>query len=408
MSTNNLRQQLDRFQGVILGERSVAETVSAPDRDLQMAEALGGEIVSGAAGSFCLAKTFHTPTYRHGDLTLDETLSVGALPASAFTWQDEPDSIRPESLLMIDTETTGLGGAGAVAFLVGCASVVDDGLEVRQYLIPDYSDEAAMLEVLLTEFSGGRTVVSYNGAAFDLPLLRDRMIINRVARRLPFQRHLDLLHPVRRLFRRRLGDCRLVNIERELFGFYRENDIPGYLIPSVYFDWLAQQNPTPLAAVMEHNRLDIVSLWFMTVFLARTFQTEGRLLHSADDLYSLSRIYGRRRDNRRVISLYQRIDALTPGSPPDDMLLFHALAFKRAGQFDRAVALWERLSAVSSREGFRANVELAKYYEHRIKDIDRAFHYARRADNITPPGRRQQQLLIKRLQRLKSKQDRRH
>lgn len=408
MSTNNLRQRLDRFQGVILGERSVAETVSAPDRYLRMAEALGGEIVSGAAGSFCLAKTFYAPTYRHGDLTLDETLRVGALPASAFTWQDEPDSIRPESLLMIDTETTGLGGAGAVAFLVGCASVVDDGLQVRQYLIPDYSDEAVMLEVLLTEFGNERTVVSYNGAAFDLPLLRDRMIINRVARRIPFQRHLDLLHPVRRLFRRRLGDCRLVNIERELFGFYRENDVPGYLIPSVYFDWLAQQNPTPLAAVMEHNRLDIVSLWFLAVFLARTFQTEGRLLHSADDLYSLSRIYNRRRDNRRVISLYQRIEALTPGSPADDVLLFHALAFKRAGQFDRAVALWERLSAVSSREGFRANVELAKYYEHRIKDIDRAFNYARRADNITPPGRHQRQLLIKRLQRLKSKQDRRH
>ncbi|MFH1373583.1 MAG: ribonuclease H-like domain-containing protein [bacterium] len=406
MSTNNLRHRLDQFHGAILGERSVAEPVSAPDSYLRMADALGGGIVSGAAGSFCLAKTFYTPTYRHGDLTLDETLSVESLPASAFTWRDEPDSIRPESLLMIDTETTGLGGAGAVAFLVGCASVVDNGLQVRQYLIPDYSDEAAMLEVLLTEFGNERTVVSYNGAAFDLPLLRDRMIINRVARRLPFQRHLDLLHPVRRLFRRRLGDCRLVNIERELFGFFREDDIPGYLIPSVYFDWLARQNPKPLAAVMEHNRLDIVSLWFLTVYLVQTFQTEGRLLNSADDLYSLSRIYNRRRDNRRVIDLYQRIDALTPGSPPDDMLLFHAQVFKRAGHWDQAATLWGKLSGASSREGFRANVELAKYYEHRVKDIDRAFHYTRRADNITPPSRRQQQLLIKRLQRLKSKLDR--
>jgi len=403
MSGNSLHSKLNRFQGAILGDRPTPDLQDVPARYRQMAKAVDGRIVSGRAGSFCLVKTHYSRYHSHGHLTLGDIPGDGPFPVSAFTRKDEPGYVEPASLLFIDAETTGLGGAGTVAFLVGCGSVVEDGFEVRQYLIPDYSDEAAMLEALLSEFDDTRVIVSYNGAAFDLPLLQDRMIINRVARELAMGRHLDLLHPVRRLFRRRLGDCRLVNVEKKLFGFQRNNDIPGYIIPSVYFDWLSEQNPDLMGMILEHNRLDIVSLYYLAAYLARAFQTEGGILETVDDLYSLSRIYGWRKQNHRVVDLYRRIDALRDKPPAGDVLLFHAQAFKRVGAYEKAVALWERLSSASSKEGFWANVELAKHYEHRVKDIKTAYQYAKKADELAPQSRRQRQLLHKRLLRLQSK-----
>jgi uncharacterized protein YprB with RNaseH-like and TPR domain len=403
MSGSNLHSKLNRFQGTILGGRPATVAQGVPAHYQQMAKTIGGRVVSGHAGSFCLVKTHYSRHHSYGHLTFGDIPDDGAFPVSAFTREDEPGSVESTSLLFIDTETTGLGGTGTVAFLVGCGSVVGDGFEVRQYLIPDYSDEAAMLEALLSEFDDGKIVVSYNGAAFDLPLLRDRMIINRVARELDVDRHLDLLHPTRRLFRRRLGDCRLVNVEKELFDFKRDGDIPGYLIPSVYFDWLSEQNPNLMSTVLEHNRLDIVSLYFLAAHLARAFQSEGEILESVDDLYSLSRIYGWRKQNHRIVDLYRRIDTLGDKPRANDVLLFHAQAFKRVGEYEKAVALWERLSSASSKEGLRANVELAKHYEHRVKDIEKAHEYAKKADNMIPQSPRQRRLLRKRVARLKTK-----
>ncbi len=406
MSGNRLQGKLNRLRGAVVGDRSTLRGQDAPVRYHQMAEAVGGRVVSGGAGCFCMIKTHYSRHHSHGDLVLGDIPGDGVFPVSAFTRDDEPGDIEPASLLFIDIETTGLGGAGAVAFLVGCGSVVEEGFEVRQYVIPDYSDEAAMLEVLSSEFDETRVIATYNGAAFDLPLLRDRMIINRVARELAMDRHLDLLHPVRRLFRRRLGDCRLINVEKELFGFRRNDDIPGHLIPSVYFDWLARQDPELLGTILEHNRLDIISLYYLAAYLARAFRTEGGMLEMVDDLYSLSRIYCQRRQYRRAVGLYYRIDALQNQPPAVDVLLFHAQAFKRAGVYEKAVALWEQLSSAISKEGFWANIELAKYYEHRIKDIETAYRHAQKAGNATSLSQRQQRLLDKRLLRLQSKMSR--
>ncbi len=403
MPGNSLRSKLNCFQGAILGDRHEPAVQRAPARYQQLARALGGRIVSNSAGSFCLVKKRYASCYAYGNLTLGDMSGADTFPVSAFTRGNEPGSVQLSSLLFIDTETTGLGGAGTVAFLVGCGSVVKDGFEVRQYFIPDYPDEAAMLEALLAEFGQRRTIVSYNGVAFDLPLLRDRMIINRVARELDMDRHIDLLHPVRRLFRRRLGDCRLINVEQELFGFRRGDDIPGYLIPSVYFEWLSEDNLDSMSAVLEHNRLDIVSLYFLADYIARAFQTRGKTLQAVDDLYSLSRVYGQRKENERVIDLYDRIDTLENKPPAEDILLFHAQAFKRASAYEKAVVLWEKLSSTSSKEAFWANVELAKYHEHKVKDPERAYYYARKADSIAPLSRGRRQLLQKRLARLQSK-----
>ncbi|MDH4032918.1 MAG: ribonuclease H-like domain-containing protein, partial [candidate division Zixibacteria bacterium] len=298
------------------------------------------------------------------------------------------------------TETTGLGGSGAVAFLVGCGSVTENGFEVRQYLMPDYSDEAAMLEALQEEFSSDKTLVTYNGAAFDLPLLRGRMIVNRVARELAMADHLDLLHAARRLFRRRLGDCSLTNVERELFEFYRQDDVPGYLIPSIYFDWLGTRRLDGLLGVLEHNRLDIVSLWFLAVMVAEAFASDGSTLDSADDLHSLARVYSRRKYHHKVVDLCRRREEIQPGVAQPDVALFQAQAFKRAGEKEQAASLWRSLSGGDSREAYWANLELAKHFEHSTRDYHQALRFAKMAQRICPYGKSHRDSLKHRIKRL--------
>ncbi len=400
MSSKRPQDKLNRYRDLIVGKSAVVAKNRAPKHYHRLAEFLGGTVETNFAGAFCLVRKTYPLDHCHGRMTGDFYAPDLSWPRAAFTSTEEEGRVDLSSLLFIDTETTGLGGSGAVAFLVGCGSVVEGGFEVRQYLIPDYSDEAAMLEALLSELSAEKSLVSFNGAAFDVPLLRSRMIINRVARQIDFDFHVDLLHPCRRLFRRRLKDCTLTNLERELFEFYRDDDIPGYLIPSVYFDWLSDQTMEPLGAVLKHNRLDILSLYYLVNLVAEAFQSGGETLTEVDDLHSLSRLYGRRRQTDKVEDCYRRIDDLAARRLPDDIVLFHSLNFKRTGDLSRAVTLWQQLAQSQSREGFLANLELAKYFEHRARDYQQALECTRRAERLFTPSAGMRNALRRRLSRL--------
>lgn len=404
MFAKNLRTRLDRLHQGSSHNSQETPQLSSDTSCQKMASVLNGREIQNTAGSYCLIEETLAQDYSHGSCLLEPTLEHHSLSLSAFSAHDQPGIVKLTDLLFVDTETTGLGGAGAVAFLVGVGSIEEGSLEIRQYLLPDYSDEASMLEGLMEEFSLEKTVVSFNGAAFDLPLLRDRLIVNRVARQIPYAHHIDLLHSARRLYRRRLNDCTLVNLERELFEFHRVDDIPGYLVPSVYFDWLNAQRLDQMMTVVRHNRWDIVSLLFLADMISRVFESDGADLEEFHDLHSLARVYGRRKQTERVVELYPAIDRSAGGRLPDDIRFFHSLSFKRAGDIEKAVDLWLSLSVANSREGYLANIELAKHYEHRIHDIDKALKCTQEAKTQCPDSKYQKLQIERRLARLLSKQ----
>ena len=410
MSQDNLDKRLDRLKQFIAGEPKSPATSSAPDkpavpaRYTRLAQALEGEVRTDLSGCYCVVRRLYPFDSPFGSITLTAP-KANHLPLAHYEAQAVAGEMDISKAVFFDTETTGLGGVGAVPFLIGCGSLTEEGFEVRQYVLPDYADEAAMLERVMTEFGADRALVSYNGRAFDAPLVRDRMIVNRVAREIPYVHHVDLLHAARRLFKRRLHDCTLTNIEREIFGFHREDDIPGYLIPSVYFDWLAGDEIGDLPAVLEHNRLDIVSLYVLLLKVGEIFRSEGADLESVDDLYSLSRVYERRKERTRVVNIYRRIDSQSEMAPESDVLWFHSLAFKREGDWSEAVAIWEQLAEGDSGEALRAEIELAKYYEHRVKDAASALEYAQRAARRTQSVGRFRDDLMVRMRRLRTKLD---
>lgn len=407
----SLNEKLESVKRLISSPAEVKSAKQIQSRDIperygRMAQALGGELVEHAAGRFVLVKRFYPTDYRHGLVSLDSTLVSPAHPHSSFTALERDGEIDLSRVLYFDTETTGLGGVGIVPFLIGCGSLVEGGFEVRQYLIPDYSDEAAMLEVLQSEFGPEKCLVTYNGAAFDIPVVRDRLIVNRVGREVIYGEHIDLLHSARRLFKRRLKECNLTHVERRLFEFHRQDDIPGYLVPSVYFEWLATEQLDKMGDVLTHNRHDIVSLHFLLAHVASAFATEGGVLDQTDDLYSLSRVYRRRNRTPQVLSLCKRIADESVGDMTPEIRLFHASALKRAGEWAQAVSIWQELSVADSREGYRASIELAVYYEHREKDISKAIEFARLAQQRCPYGPTEKERIRTRLERLAGKQTR--
>ncbi|MGH1363132.1 MAG: ribonuclease H-like domain-containing protein [Calditrichia bacterium] len=201
-----------------------------------------------------------------------------------------PGGCNLRDAIFIDTETTGLsGGVGTYAFLVGIGHIELDHVVVRQYLLPDFPSEWLMLEHLESIFQGYKYTVSFNGKAFDLPLLKTRYVLNRQETILEDMLHVDVLHAARRLWKQRLPACDLQSLERHILDIHRIEDVPGDLIPQLYFEFMRKRQAFLLRNVLEHNFHDIVNMVLLTARMGRICEAPSQELAEADDLYSYSR-----------------------------------------------------------------------------------------------------------------------
>jgi uncharacterized protein YprB with RNaseH-like and TPR domain len=186
---------------------------------------------------------------------------LGLKGASPSRWQD---------ILFLDTETTGLsGGTGTYVFLIGVAYFTEKELVLRQHMLLDLSAEREFIEGLKKEIEPFRACASYNGKAFDLPIIRTRFVMAIRSELTVDDSHLDLLHPARRLWRDRFGSTTLKQLEESVLDDGRTADIPGWLIPDAYFHYLRKRDPAIIAPVLEHNARDVISLVRITDRVAR-------------------------------------------------------------------------------------------------------------------------------------------
>jgi uncharacterized protein len=176
-----------------------------------------------------------------------------------------------QRLVFFDTETSGLaGGTGTVAFLVGLARFEREGLRIRQLLITSFAAEAALIDAVHSFVSEGGCLVSYNGKSFDAPLVRTRARLLRAPDPLGEAEHVDLLHAVRRVYRRDWPDCRLRTAEKRALGFTRGDDFPGSMVPEAFRRFMRFGDCEPLPRILDHNRLDLVSLVALLLPLAQS------------------------------------------------------------------------------------------------------------------------------------------
>ena len=322
---------------------------------------------------------------RHGSVdisVLDElppdllsAISAGAIP-------DSP----PRRWAFLDTETTGLaGGTGTCAFLVGIGRIDAQGFHLRQFFMRDYGEEPSLLAAVAAHLEGFDVLVTYNGKTYDQPLLETRYRMARM--RPPFARlaHLDLLAGARRLWKLRFESCRLVDLENQILGVERQGDLPGDMIPYVYFEYLRSGEALRVAPIFHHNALDILTLACLTAIVPRAFRSPaGAPLAHGAEMVGLARWLRQAEQLDESAELFRR--AIARGLP--DHLLFRtmwdlALIEKKRGRQDAAVAVFTDLAA--SKNGYQtaAIEELAKYYEHTERNYAMALDFTRAALAIT-------------------------
>jgi len=359
-------------------------------------------------------------------------------PLDAGFWRALGPGLDPaawQGVLCFDTETTGLsGGAGTVAFLVGWASLTPDPdggpvpwVEVRQWFLRDHPGEADLIEALDPHLAGARALVSFNGASFDLPLLRSRWAL--AGRPFPERPHRDDLHPSRRLWKRVLDTCRLGRLEELILGLNRVDDVPGALVPALWYDYLRQGAGwdflTPLEGVLRHHAQDVYSLLCLDLVLAALRRDPGAprwtpafealrprnviarptvagLLHP--DLGRSTPV-----DFWGVLAL--RPEADRPGvleaawadRGDEGLGLAWAEALKRQGD-GRAVGVWRRLW--DQKSSYPALEELVKWLEHRDRSEGarrEALELVNRALGASFLPRAWREGLVKRRDRLETK-----
>jgi uncharacterized protein len=361
----------------------------APSPDGEPGRAVVGGAIDGCTVANVHGEAFYVENrypveYCRGPLPLEAIFTV---PGSAWELLGKvPPTIDLRRAVFFDTETTGLaGGSGTYAFLVGLGFFEGSDFVVRQYFLRDYPEEEAMLEALTADLARFALLVTFNGKSFDWPLMETRFRMTR--RRVPMAGapHLDLLHPARRVWKERLLQCNLTNLEANVLGVRRQGDVPGHLIPQLYFDYLRTGQAGPLQDVLLHNRLDIVSLvslagWLGQIVTDPLNPTPDGELVCGDDLYAIGRLFEDRGFPDRGILCYEAarergLGAVSEVRAQRDL----SAAYKRVREHDRALAIWQAMIAGAGGMTLYPYVELAKYYEHVARDYALARKMAERA-----------------------------
>lgn len=369
-------------------------------RDLGLSRALDGAWCRDESGAQCyVVERRLEADSRHGRVrvgSMAETLQRAEREAPLLA-NGAPARLP---FVFFDLETTGLsGGAGTYAFLVGCGWFDANGAFVtRQYVMTRPADERPMLRSVAAQLDTAGALVSFNGRSFDAPLLETRFLYHRLswsAGRLP---HVDVLHPARRFWRSDSADgggasCSLGVLERTLLGTIRTDDIPGFEAPARYFRFIRTGDARLLSGVLEHNRLDLLSLAGLTARLLQLVNEGPDAAEGAREAVALGRVFERAGLPARAVESYAR--ALTfpasrlvgPGALGSQGVVttrieaIRALAHlaRRARRHAEAETWWHQLLELPDcppaivREAAEA---LAIHHEHRTRNFDLAREFA--------------------------------
>ncbi|MBL8751106.1 MAG: ribonuclease H-like domain-containing protein [Planctomycetes bacterium] len=196
----------------------------------------------------------------HGSARLGAARDLDGERLAALAKDPGFAALDPRECLFLDTETTGLaGGAGTTVFAYGLAFFRGEDLVLEQLFLRDFGEEPAMLRHVAARLREFPVPVTFVGKSYDRHRIAARMAVHKVRSPVLTQRHLDLYHLVRRSHGRSLPDARLRTVEERLLGVVRTDDLPGSEAPAAFLDWI-RDGSGPVDRVLEHNRLDVLSL----------------------------------------------------------------------------------------------------------------------------------------------------
>ncbi|GAB4542153.1 MAG: metal-dependent exonucleaseMrfB [Anaerolineales bacterium] len=368
-----------------LGVRVGAADLPAPQKDERAIEAVvRGEYLSTPRGDAFVADQTFAKRYSHGaNAPLASFLSARSAPLALLSeWANDPRiaQLNLDQFAFLDTETSGMaGGTGTYAFLVGAGRFLNGQFTLRQFFLRDPSEEPAMLEALMQFLAPCEALVTFNGKAFDAPLLRARYALHHIP--VPFQTyaHLDLLPLARRLWRDRLPSRALKYLEEHVLNFTRASEeVPGYEIPWLYFDYLRTRDARPLNGVFYHNAMDVVAMAALLNHISAALNDPyGRIQHGLDFI-ALAKLFEDLQRFDEAARLFERgLESELSESDFEAAVKRLSALQKKRGNLPQALRWWRQ---AAQRGHLYAHIELAKYYEHQRRDISAALTWTQRAE----------------------------
>ncbi|MEQ8767439.1 MAG: ribonuclease H-like domain-containing protein [Planctomycetota bacterium] len=359
------------------------------------------EVVETESGRYFHRRTAVPIEHVHGRKPLASIRSVCPGRLSRLARDPRLEGVDFGKALYFDIETSSLEmGAGVCVFLVGFGLIEGDQVVVHQLFARHPGEEGAMLARLNGYFERASGAVSFFGKNFDKVRVEDKMLFHRIFSSFPAERHLDLCHVSRSIFRERFSNCRLKTLEKHELGFRRVGDLPGAECPQAYFDYVRSGVfEGDILRVFEHNLYDVLSLITLTARL--------------DQVVVAPRDIGERHALARVLQMggekveAQRLWESVIADPDVERFAMAcearrqlSLLYRSAGDA-RAVALWKRMLDDDPLDLF-APLELAKWFEHKDRDFPRALKVVEMlCERIT--GGRQGEELQRRRERLRTK-----
>jgi uncharacterized protein YprB with RNaseH-like and TPR domain len=345
-----------------------------PKSPYEVDSVMAGTFQPTHRGDVFIVEQAYLPDYRHGIAPIFSSLPLSLISqwANDSRLLDMPLS----KFAFLDTETSSLaGGTGTYAFMVGIARFVDNQFALRQFFMRDPAEEPAMLEAIAQFLAPAQALVTFNGKAFDAPLLTTRYRLHHIP--VPYEdySHLDLLPLARRLWRDRLESRALKYLEQHVLGLTRSmEEVQGYEIPWLYFDYLRTGDARPLAGVFYHNAMDVVAMAALLAHVNAVIENpyEGRVEHGLD-FVALGKLFEDLGHWEEAARLFERGLELNL-TESDFSLAVRRLSTlqKRRGDFEKAISLWE---TAAENGHIYAHIEMAKYYEHKCRDARTALKW---------------------------------
>ena len=377
MDYNTRMSLTDKLKSLGVGKGIPAPSKPKPD-SRSIDSVVAGRFLPTPRGEVFVAEQMYPIDYIYGSSPL-----LSSFPLSLISqWANDPaiGTFPLSKFAFLDTETSGLaGGTGTYAFLVGAARFIEDRFVLQQFFMRDPAEEPALLEGLANFLAPCSSLVTFNGKAFDAPLLATRYRLHHIP--VPFQdySHLDLLPLARRLWRDRLESRALKFLEVQVLGLTRSSEeVPGYEIPWLYFDYLKSGDARPLGGVFYHNAMDVVAMAALLAHMNDMLENpfDGKVQHGLD-FVALGKLFEDLGRWDEAAKLFER-GLETDLTESDFGVAVRRLSIlqKRRGDLSEAVRLWEQAAKSGHLYAF---IELAKYYEHRERDVKSALKWAKSA-----------------------------
>jgi uncharacterized protein YprB with RNaseH-like and TPR domain len=410
-------------------EKSPVEARTSVSRPVFPVQAhLSGRVAPTPDGDCFVAVHRSSLASHHGN----QPLSHGLCVLHHHARQLDADGVRRgefdvQNAVFLDLETTGLSAAnGDMAFVVGMARVVGDQFIVQQVIAHHRREERAALLATHEVLSRAGSLVTFNGASFDLKFLRERFRAERLSLECLELPHVDVLKAARRVFGRTRGSLRLPNVESICLGYQRHGDIPGSEAPGRFARTAQTGDPTPILPIIEHNRLDLISLLPILGVLAghvespataaerevgrprpapvkprttqrpeprsephgepRAARTPEKRSGQRPEPVPTTRVPGLSAAARAVMGAAGTVVRTRPdpgvvsGAAPRE-LREKARAHARANEFGSALICWQQLAERAPLDS-EPHLEMSRLFEQAVGDLDAALVHALRASEL--------------------------